>query len=94
MPRPGEDRSDVGGAAQFTNIGPRTCPAFLVPAGYPPLPSFLARGQTEFQVNLKLGLTLGDTPSGRSQSLRCLVVRVVDENETGVTDSLTSDKGR
>ena len=22
MPRPGEDRSDVGGAAQFNNIGP------------------------------------------------------------------------
>ena len=32
MPRPGEDRSDVGGAAQFNNIGPgplsASCPAF------------------------------------------------------------------
>ncbi len=30
MPRSGEDRSDVGGAAQFNNIGPvpPSCPAF------------------------------------------------------------------
>ena len=27
MPRPGEDRSDVGGAAQFNNIGPVPLPA-------------------------------------------------------------------
>ena len=26
MPRPGEDRSDVGGAAQFNNIGPVPLP--------------------------------------------------------------------
>ena len=35
MPRPGEDRSDVGGAAQFNNIGPvplsRSRPAFSDP---------------------------------------------------------------
>ena len=35
MPRPGEDRSDVGGAAQFNNIGPvplsAFCPAFRFP---------------------------------------------------------------
>ena len=43
MPRPGEDRSDVGGAAQFNNIGPvplsvpqyRTCPAFCPPLSVP-----------------------------------------------------------
>ena len=44
MPRPGEDRSDVGGAAQFNNIGPvplfrsrfpPLCPAF------PPDPGFV-----------------------------------------------------
>ncbi len=31
MPRPVEDRSDVGGAAQFNNIGPVPLPAALVP---------------------------------------------------------------
>ena len=30
MPRPGEDRSDVGGAAQFKNIGPVPLPAFPI----------------------------------------------------------------
>ena len=29
MPRPGEDRSDVGGAVQFTNIGPVPLSRFL-----------------------------------------------------------------
>ena len=31
MPRPGEDRSDVGGAAQFNNIGPVPLSAFRFP---------------------------------------------------------------
>ena len=30
MPRPGEDRSDVGGAAQFNNIGPVPLSALIV----------------------------------------------------------------
>ena len=34
MPRPGEDRSDVGGAAQFNNIGPVP----LSPSRFPAIP--------------------------------------------------------
>ncbi len=53
MPRPVEDRSDVGGAAQFTNIGPvplsRSGPvplsrsAFPLPSRFPaPIPKDVA----------------------------------------------------
>ena len=35
MPRPGEDRSDVGGAAQFDNIGPVPLSRFRFPASLP-----------------------------------------------------------
>ena len=38
MPRPGEDRSDVGGAAQFNNIGPVP----LSPLPLSPRPAFPA----------------------------------------------------
>ncbi len=45
MPRPGEDRSDVGWAGQFNNIGPvplsRSCPAFPLNIGPVPLSRFL-----------------------------------------------------
>ena len=46
MPRPGEDRSDVGGAAQFNNIGPvplPACPAFRALSRFPPVSRFPAR---------------------------------------------------
>ena len=34
MPRPGEDRSDVGGAAQFNNIGPVPLSASIGPVRF------------------------------------------------------------
>ena len=40
-----------------TGLVTRRVPSERFQACYPPFPSFLARGQTEFQVNLKLGLT-------------------------------------
>ena len=45
MPRPGEDRSDVGGAAQFNNIGPVPLPRTRVQpriAGHQPGPRGLS----------------------------------------------------
>ena len=58
MPRPGEDRSDVGGAAQFNNIGPVPLSPGPVPLSLVLLPGESDRGmeslgigqQTETQV--------------------------------------------
>ena len=44
MPRPGEDRSDVGGTAQFNNIGPVPLPASASRFRFPlPLPASASR---------------------------------------------------
>ena len=61
MPRPGEDRSDVGGAAQFNNIGPvpLSAPAFssLVPLSAP------YRTRPAFSSRVKIAPTSAGPPS-------------------------------
>ncbi len=48
MPRPGEDRSDVGGAAQFNNIGPVPLSLFPLSLFLSDLPRFLSPDLSRF----------------------------------------------
>ncbi len=60
MPRPGEDRSDVGGAAQFNNIGPVP----LVPLSRSRFPAFpLSASRSKCLARVKIARTSAGPPS-------------------------------
>ena len=63
MPRPGEDRSDVGGAAQFNNIGPVPLPLSPVPLPVPDV-----GGAAQFN-------NIGPVPLSASQYRTCPAFR-------------------
>ena len=76
MPRPGEDRSDVGGAAQFNNIGPVPLspprPAF--PAQYWTRPAFPAFASLQDSWTLTISLDR-DTWPGKNELTRVVSLR-------------------
>ena len=68
MPRPGEDRSDVGGAAQFNNIGP--VPLSRFPSRFPAF-QYRTRPAFRFQKEIaqRLGLESAYRPTGRPRKV-------------------------
>ena len=81
MPRPGEDRSDVGGAAQFNNIGP-------VPLS-PPRPAF-----SPGSARRRAGRTRGEKSAPPARAVRSYVAGHFADLDHIVARTRTGDRQR